>query len=108
MGALATRAGVAFHRDFYLCPLSAVHVPPEVLAGYVAAVARGEHVLSPIKRPRAGGETEHIADGFELVETLSAEHDTWTVTWSERRLVVRSLQQARTAERALRTRLAKA
>jgi len=108
MASLATRAGVAFHRDFYLCPLSAVHVPPNVLAGYVAAVVRGEHSLSPIKRARGDGETEHIADGFELVETLNADHDTWKVTWSERRLVVRSLQQARTAERALRTRLAKA
>jgi transposase len=108
MASLATRAGVAFHRDFYLCPLSAVQVPPDVLAGYVAAVARGEHTLRPIERVRADGETEQIADGFELVETLRAEHDTWRVRWDERRLVVRSLQQARTAERALRTRLARA
>ncbi len=108
MASLATPALVAFHRDFYLCPLSAVQVPPEVLAGYVAAVGRGQHTLSPIQRPGADGETEHIADGFELVETLRAEHASWKVTWSERRLVVRSLQQARTHERALHTRLAKA
>ncbi len=108
MASLATRAGVAFHRDFYLCPLSAVQVPPAVLASYVAAVVRGEHTLSPIQRRGADGEPEHIADGFELVETLRAEHDTWKVTWRERRLVVRSLQQARTHERALHTRLAKA
>jgi transposase len=108
MGALATRAGVAFHRDFYLCPLSAVQAPPHVLTGYVAAVARGEHILSPIERPGADGQTAHIADGFELTETLTAEHDSWPVSWTERRLVVRSLQQARIAERALRTRLAKA
>lgn len=108
MASLATRAGIAFHHDFYLCPLSAVQVPPEVLADYLAALARGEHTLSPLKRAGADGEAEQIADGFELVETLRAEHDTWKVEWSERRLVVRSLQQARTAERALRTRLAKA
>ncbi len=71
-------------------------------------MARGEHILSPIERPGADGQTAHIADGFELTETLTAEHDSWPVSWTERRLVVRSLQQARTAERALRTRLAKA
>jgi transposase len=108
MASLATRAGIAFHRDFYLCPLSAVQVPPEVLAGYVAAVARGEHTLRPLERTRADGESEQIADGFELVETLRGEHDTWRVTWDERRLIVRSRQQARTQESRLRTRLAKA
>jgi transposase len=108
MASLATRTGVAFHRDFYLCPLSAVQVRPAVLAGYVAAVIRGEHSLRPINRPGADGQSEQIAEGFELTETLTAEHDTWEVRWSERRLVVRSLQQARTAERALHTRLVKA
>ena len=33
MASLATRAGIAFHRDYYLCPLPAVQLPPTGLAG---------------------------------------------------------------------------
>jgi transposase len=108
MASLATRAGVVFNRDFYLCPLSAVQVPSEVLASYVAAVTRGDQTLRPLERVGGDGQTEHIADGFEIAETVTADHDTWPVTWTERRLVVRSVQQARTAEQALHTRLTKA
>jgi transposase len=108
MSSLATRAGLAFHRDYYLCPLSAIQAPPESIAAYVAAVARGEHRLQPIERPGADGTPTHVADGFEVSETMQAEHDTWSVTWTERRLVVRSLQQAQTAEQGLHKRLARA
>ena len=108
MGSLATRAGIAFHRDYYLCPLSAVQAPPDVIAGYVAAVARGEHTLQKIERPLADGTQHHLADGFEVTATLTAAHDTWPLTWTERRLVVRSVQQATTAEQGLRRRLAHA
>jgi len=109
MSSLATRAGVAFHRDFYLCPLSALQAPPEVIAGYVSAVARGEHTLVPIKRTATDGATVVLADGFEVTKTLTALYDeTWPVTWVERHLVVRSRQQAQTAETALRKRLAQA
>jgi transposase len=108
MSSLATRAGLAFHRDYYLCPLSAIQAPPTVIAAYLAALAGGEHTLQPIERAREDGTREHVADGFEVSETVQAEHDPWPVTWTERRLVVRSLQQAQTAEQALRMRLAKA
>jgi transposase len=108
MASLATRAGVAFHRDFYLCPLSALQAPPDLLAAYLARLARGEVVLEPIERAGGDETSEVIAEGFEVVETQSAEHDTWPITWSERRLVVRSHQQATTAQAALRRRLAQA
>jgi transposase len=109
MSSLATRAGVAFHHDYYLCPLSAVQAPPEVIAAHVAAVARGEHVLVPVERTLADGTTVVLADGFEVTETLTALHDeTWPISWTERRLVVRSRQQAQTAETALRKRIAQA
>jgi transposase len=105
MASLATRAGVAFHRDYYLCPLSAIQAPPDRIASYVAAVARGEYALHPIERPLADGTQQHLADGFEVTEELTATHDTWPVTWTERRLVVRSVQQATTAEQGLRARI---
>ncbi len=108
MASLATRAGLAFHHDGSLCPLSALQAPPEVIATYVAAVSRGEQTLQPIERPGAHDAVEHLADGFEVTETLTAAYDTWPVTWTERRLVVRSRQQAQTAEHGLRQRMAQA
>jgi transposase len=109
MSSLATRAGLAFHHDFYLCPLSALQAPPEVMADYVAAVARGEVTLVPVERTETNGTIVPLADGFEVSETLAAVYDeTWPVRWTERRLVVRSRQQAQTAEVALHKRLARA
>ncbi len=109
MSSLATRAGLAFHRDCYLCPLSALQASPQVIGAYVAAVARGAHTLVPIERTRPDGSMVVLADGFEVTATLTARYDeTWPVTWTERQLVVRSRQQAQTAETALRKRLAQA
>jgi transposase len=108
MSSLATRAGLAFHHDYYLCPLSALQAPPADIAADHAAVTRAEQPLQKIERVREDGTREHLADGFEVSVTLQAEHETWPVTWTERRLVVRSLQQAKTAEQSLRKRLANA
>jgi transposase len=108
MASLATRAGVAFHRDYYLCPLPAVQLPPAALAAEVAAVSRGEQAVVPIERAEADGTLTHLADGFERTLVLTSTHDTWPITWSERRLFVRSLALARTAEQALRQRVTKA
>jgi len=108
MAALNTRAFVQAGGDFYLCPLSQTQLPPEELEAYLAPVWEGEQELTDIYRQREDGEPERIAEGFERVETLVAEMDGETVTWVERRLVVRSLKQAKRAEKALRARLAKA
>ncbi len=104
----ATRAGVAEARDYYLCPLSALQAPPAVIANYGAGVARGEYTLQTIERLRADGTPEHLADGFEVQQSMRLDQDGWPIRWTERRLVVRSLAQARTAEAALRKRLARA
>lgn len=108
MASLATRAALAFHHDYYLCPLPAVQVEPAVIAAEVAAVGRGEQPMQPITRRTPDGQLAHLADGFERTEVLTSTHDTWPITWTERRLFVRSLALARTAEQALRTRLAQA
>jgi transposase len=108
MASLATRAGVQAGGDYYLCPLPAVQVPPETLATYLAGVQDGTQPVQAIHREQADGTQEQLADGFEVSVTLTAEHDGWPVTWTERRLVVRSLAQARTAAQALRARLARA
>ncbi len=108
MGALATRAFTQAGGDFYLCPLSEIQLPPEALEEYLVAVWHGEQALTPICREKENGEQEQIAEGYERVEVLTAEVDGQTVTWTERRLVLRSLKQAQAAEAALRARLTKA
>ena len=49
-----------------------------------------------------------MAEGYEVPEPLTAVVAGEPCTWTERRLVIRSLAQARAGEAALRTRLAQA
>jgi len=107
MAALATRAFVQAGGDFYLCPLSQSQLPPEELDAYLVPVWEGQQELTDIYRQR-DGEQERIAEGFERLETWTAEVDRETITWVERWLVVRALKQAQRAEKALHDRLAKA
>ena len=107
MAALETRAGVHAGGDFYLCPLSAVQVSAALLAQYLSeAQASGPPI--PVERTRADGSLEVIADVYERTERLTAVVNSWSYSWVERRLLVRSQNQARSAETALRNRLAQA
>jgi transposase len=107
MSALETRAGVHAGGDFYLCPLSAVQVPLARLAQYLTEAQAGGPPV-PVERTRADGTVEQIADAYERTETLTAVVEGWSYTWVERQLLVRSHNQARSAETALRKRLAQA
>ncbi len=108
MGALETRAFTQAGGDFYLCPLSEIQLPPDGLEAYLTPVWTGEQQLTSVYREKENGEPEKIAEGYERLEVLTAVVDGQTVTWTERRLVLRSLKAAQAAEEALRTRLAKA
>lgn len=108
MANLVTRAAIAHQRDYYLCPLPARHLVPEELDAILAAIRRGDQPVDRIKRARGDGTTEHLADGCERCVTLTSTHDTWPLTWTERRLFVRSLALARTEEQALRQRVTQA
>ncbi len=108
MGALATRAFTQAGGDFYLCPLSEIQLPPEALEEHLAPVWGEEQDLTPIGQEKENGEQERIAEGYERLEVLTAEVDGQSVTWTERRLVLRALSQAQAAEAALRARLTKA
>ena len=59
-------------------------------------------------RATAEGEDEVIAEGYEESIELNSEVEGQSVTWTERRLVVRSLKQAQAATAALHARLGKA
>jgi transposase len=108
MASLETRAFVQAGGDFYLCPLPETQLPPETLEAYLAPVWAEEQALTPIHREKATGEREFIAEGYERKETLTAVVDGKPITWTERRLVIRSLKHAQAAERALKKRLTKA
>lgn len=106
MASLATRAGVQASGNYYLCPLSAVQMPPSVLATILEGVTSGDRPLVGIEREQADGTSERIAEGFEYTRTPCAEHEAGQpISWTERCLVVRSLAQARSAKQKLLSRL---
>src|SRR5262249_44523532 len=108
MAALETRAFLHAGHDFYLCPLSALQVPADLLDTSLAPVWTGEQAVTPIYRYRTPGHPEQIAEGYEVQEPLTAVVAGETCTWTERRLVIRSLAQAQAGEAALHARLAQA
>ena len=108
MAALATRAFLHVGGDTYLCPLSEPHLPPAVLADYLAPVWAEEQSLTVIHRAPSGGPSQLIAEGFERWEPVTAEVAGQPYHWQERRLVIQSCQLAQAGERGLRARLAKA
>jgi transposase len=108
MAALETRAYLHEGQDFYLCPLSALQVPADLLDAYLAPIWTGEQDVTPIYRHRTPGDREQLAEGYEVQEPLTAVVAGERCMWTERRLVIRSLAQARAGEAALHTRLAQA
>jgi transposase len=108
LGALDTRAFIAAGGDYYLCPLGLVQLPADVLGSYLAPVWTGEQTLTTIWRPRDNGPHEAIAEGFEVAQRLTAQVKGAVLSWSERRLVIRSLALVEAARRGLQARLTKA
>jgi len=107
MGALATRAFVQQGGDYYLCPLAPQHLPGEELDRYLEPVWEGTQPLIPIfADAEAGKAPALLAEGYEREVTLAAWVGGKIVTWSERRLVLRSPAQAKSEEAALRDRVA--
>jgi transposase len=113
MAAIGTRAEIAAHGDYYLCPLSVKQMPEVDLAGVLAPVWSGVLEPSAIRLPTADGAVEETADpvahGFAYTVELSAlDHAGQPHTWPERRLVVRSLAWATRQEQSVRQRVARA
>lgn len=108
MVALATRAFIQAGHDYYLGPLSKVQVNDDQLAAYLQPVWAKQVELIPVERARAGKPAELIAEGYELRVEVTAETEAEGLTWSERRLIIRSVQTAQAGEIALQARLSKA
>jgi transposase len=66
MAALETRAFLHAGQDFYLCPLSALQAPADLLEAYLAPIWTGQQDVTPIYRHRTAGDREQIAEGYEV------------------------------------------
>jgi len=108
MAASSIRAGIETVKDYYLMPLPATIIPTEVLDTYLKPVWDKIEILEPICRYNDKGELFELAEGFELTETVTGETDGETISWEERRLVIRSIKHAEAQEKALNKRLKKA
>ena len=104
MASRETRAFLATQGDFYLGPLPQVQLTAGELDTALEAVWRGEQSLSPVVREQADGKRERIAEGYDYQVPMCLEVAGQFQSWTERRLVVRSLRQAQAAESALRAR----
>jgi transposase len=103
-----TRARIAAVGDFYLCPLPQVQLDKGEFDAALEAVCRGAHTLSAVVRETPKDEPEVIAEGYEYPVAMSQQVEGKVESWSERRLVVRSVRQAQAAQAALRARVAQA
>lgn len=109
MAALDTRVHLAAGGDFYLCPLSTVQMPAASLAEWLAPVRAGVQAVQPVwRKNEETGRREKLAAGFEYEVTLTGEQDAQPVVFTERRLVVRGLAQAKAQKAGLRQRLRQA
>src|SRR5258708_2529102 len=108
MAALQTRASLAAQGDFYLCPLSALQAPPEQVSQEVETLRRQGTGVIEVCRLDEQGTSTCIAQGYETVQTVTAEVDGEELRWQERRLLVQSMAAAHAAQASLQERLQKA
>src|SRR5574341_957054 len=108
MASRETRAQIAAPGDVYLCPLPQVQLVEGELDAALEAVWSGEQGLRAVVREGPKGKPELIAEGYEYPVAMSHKVGEPVQTWTERRLVVRSVRQAHAAAAALRARVAKA
>ncbi len=108
MAAHDTRAFIALSGDYYLCPLPQNQLAEGELDEALERAWSGEQDLSSVWREQDTDDPNLIAQGYERKVPMKVESDGETHEWSERRLVVRSIRHAKSAEAGLRARMAKA
>lgn len=107
MAAIGTRAAIEHAHDYYLMPLPATIITPEVLDRYLQ-VGSYNQIIEPIYRFHNDGEAQEMAQGFEIIETVTGQVYGETISWQERRLVIRSINYAQAQKNSLNKRLKKA
>jgi transposase len=108
IAALATRADIVAHDDFYLCPLSTKQVSAEELERRLEPVWSGQQPLEEVRLTDESDADDHDepdAVGFAYTSEQGGQDQSGQPRrWPERRLVVRSLAHARLQEESLRKR----
>lgn len=108
MAAEKTRAHIQAQGDFYLCPLSALHVPPATLAQSVEAYLQAGSPLIQVVRQDEAGQPKCLAQGYETLVEMAVKDGEQTISWQERRLIVQSIDASLAAQASLRERLERA
>jgi transposase len=103
MSALATRADIVTHGDYYLMPLPRTGDTKDEYEAWVDAVVTGKQPLRPIWNSEG-----LLGAGYEFVRTQQCEIDGQCVKWDERVLVICSLSHAQRQEKRLEQKLAQA
>jgi transposase len=107
--ALSIRAYLVNSNDYYLCPLPETMVSAKQRRALLQPVWQGLQPLQQVYRPAADGQSEElVAEGFFVDVPLTGEVNGKTVTWTERRWLVRSLAYATGQHKQLDRRLQKA
>lgn len=105
MAALATRADIVAHGDYYLMPLPLSGEAGRLIDSWISAVVEGEEQQS-VELIWNGNRL--LGGGYEFERQLSADVGGKPVEWAERVQVVRSLALARSQGEQLEQRLRKA
>jgi transposase len=101
MSALATRAHLVAHEQYYLTPLAQVGETAELMPTWIeAGVKQGNSLIAVLSEDGK----QRVAQGYQLSRTCVS----GDLQWQERVLVVRSQAYADTQQRHLEERLAKA
>jgi transposase len=108
MAALQTRACLAAQGDYYLCPLSALQALPEQVRQEVETQRKQGARLIEVGHVDEQGQRCCIAQGYETIQTVTAQVNGETQCWQERRLLVQSMAATRAAGSNLQERLQKA
>jgi transposase len=108
MASRETRARIVAAGDYYLCPLPQVQLAAGEFEAALEAVWNGAYPLHPVVREGPTGQLELLAEGYESPVVMSQKVNGKMESWTERRLIVRSVRQAQAAEGALRARVAQA
>lgn len=108
MAAEKTRAHLQAQGDFYLCPLSALQVPPATLAQNVEAYLAAGSPLIQVVREAEADQPKVIAQGYETLVEMEVEDGDQTIHWQERRLIIQSIEGNLAASRHVLERLEKA
>ena len=102
MGAFATRSEVAYHKDYYLMPLSKVQVNAEKMTEYLdefAASPEGKQLLKKVLVTDTQGKEQVMAEGFTVTvkckDTYLQNGEASVYEWTERRFIVLSPAYAR-------------